>query len=228
MASSRIAATVPSEESLSTTISSSPSRSCAASGGSPWPTASRASWVTMTTETRLRLPGSAEGLEDPRRVAPGLGVRDLAVAELVDPDGGALDVCAALASALGPRDHDHMVVVGAEDLLRRGAELLEVLAEPGEEVSKAVRAAVGAAPGERFRDPGLGGRGDRVEHRVDVAARERIPGALHHIHVVLRHAPPSSPTRGPHPIARRARPSTAASRTSWKPLGSNRSEDVTQ
>ncbi len=48
--SSRTASGVPSADALSTTISSSPSRSCATSAGSVAPTASRESWVTMTTE----------------------------------------------------------------------------------------------------------------------------------------------------------------------------------
>src|SRR2546428_3156398 len=156
--------------------------------------------------------GSAQRLEDLRGVAEGLRVGDLAVAQLVDPDRAILDRRAPLGTSLDDREDDDVVVVGAENLFRRGVELIEILGQLRDEVPEAIRSRVGSAPGERLGHPGLGRWGDRVEHPIDVTAPERVPRALDHVHVVLRHAATSSSfyLSTPAPYARTRRRSTTA------------------
>ena len=183
------------------------SRAPSTSAGSVRATASRLSWVTTTTESELRVCGRAPSAS-PRCRGRSRRSRPARRAACRSRPTCLLDVPPALGPPADVRGDDHVVVVGAEHLLRRGLEVVEVAQQAGEEVAEALGPEEGPAPWQR--PTGLispSGATTRSRPRCrprptrprPPESRRRCPAPSAHLHST------PEPTHNPHAASIRSR-----------------------
>src|SRR4051794_3547161 len=103
---------------------------------------------------------------------------DLAVIHPVEPDRVSAELVAALRRAYALDRDEHAVALGLDELLWGRTDLVEVGQELADHLLEAVRAGVGAAPGQALGDDDLGLLARRRYRGVEVALCEGVPTAL--------------------------------------------------